>query len=120
MTPIILALSLLWQAHDYAHPDRADWYRSLRSPGGGPCCDGDEAQHIADVDWDTTCENNNFGESRCHYRVFLHNQWTDVPAQSVVDGPNRDGSALVWEVPTYNGNTLFSTYIRCFMPGAGG
>ncbi len=105
-------------AHDFHHPERADWYRSLRS-GGGPCCDGADANHIADVDWDTSCEQNNFNETRCHYRVRLYDKWWDVPAQAVLDGPNRDGSALVWAVPSYNGNTVISVYIRCFMPGGG-
>ena len=105
-------------AHDYEHPELAEWYRSLKSQGGA-CCDGTDATHIADVDWDTTCEKNNFGETRCNYRVRLYDKWWDVPAQAVLDGPNRDGSALVWAVPTYNGEKVFSVYIRCFMPGSG-
>ena len=121
---LLLAVAILFcvpaNAHDYAHPDRQQWYESLRSPGGGPCCDGAEANHIADMDWDTACDQNNFGERHCHYRVFLHNRWWDVPAQAVVDGANRDGSALVWEIPTWHDNVIFSVYIRCFMPGAGG
>ncbi len=34
---------------------------------------------------------------------------------SIVDGPNREGSALVW---TYGMDGL-QVGIRCFMPGAG-
>jgi hypothetical protein len=118
----VATLLCVWPAlaHDYKHPEKRQWYESLRSPGGGPCCDGAEANHIADMDWDTTCDQNNFGETHCHYRVFLYDRWWDVPAQAVVEGSNRDGSALVWELPTWHDNIIFSVYIRCFMPGAGG
>ena len=108
------------RAHDYRHPENQQWYQSLRSGDNTPCCDGQEANHIADMDWDTTCDQNNFGERNCHYRVFLHNKWWDVPARAVVDGANLDGSALVWEVPTRKDNEVMSTFIRCFLPGAGG
>ena len=108
------------RAHDYKHPEKQQWYESLKSADKSPCCDGKEASHIADMDWDTQCAPNNFGEAFCHYRVFLYNRWWDVPARAVVDGPNRDGSALVWEVPTKKDNEVISTFIRCFMPGAGG
>lgn len=107
-------------AHDYKHPENQKWYESLHSTDKTPCCDGAEANHIADMDWDTTCEQNNFGERNCHYRVFLHGKWWDVPARAVVDGPNRDGSALVWEAPTRKDDAVISTFIRCFLPGAGG
>jgi hypothetical protein len=108
------------RAHDYKHPENRQWFESLHSKDKTPCCDGAEANHIADMDWDTQCENNNFGEAICHYRVFLHNKWWSVPANSVVEGPNRDGSALVWEVPTRRDDEVISTFIRCFLPGAGG
>jgi hypothetical protein len=107
-------------AHDYAHPENQKWYESLHSADHTLCCDSSEANHVADIDWDTACEKNNFGESVCHYRVFLYNRWWDVPARAVVDGPNRDGSALVWPVPTRDGDKVVSVFIRCFLPGAGG
>jgi hypothetical protein len=106
-------------AHDYRHPEKQKWYESLHS-SKEVCCDGKEATHIADFEWDTTCEQNNFGEKLCHYRVFLHNKWRDVPASAVVEGPNLDGSALLWEIPDWHGNQITDTTIRCFMPGAGG
>ena len=108
------------QAHDAKHPELKDWYGGLHNGNKFPCCDGQEARHLADFDWDTECEQNNFGEKNCHYRVFLHGKWWNVPASSVVDGPNLDGSALVWEVPQWNNAKIFSNEIRCFMPGAGG
>jgi hypothetical protein len=116
----LVVYSCAARAHDYAHPENQQWYESLKNADNTPCCDGKDANHIADIDWDTSCELNNFGERLCHYRVFLHNRWWNVPAQAVVNGPNRDGSALVWEVPTRDGDKVVSTSIRCFMPGAGG
>jgi hypothetical protein len=116
----LLVYAFAAQAHDYKHPENQRWYESLRSADKAPCCDGAEANHIADMDWDTACEQNNFGENRCHYRIFLHNRWWDVPARAVVEGANRDGSALVWEVPTRRDHEVISVFIRCFMPGAGG
>jgi len=117
---ILIALGVYAFGHDYKHPEKQQWYESLRSADKAPCCDGQEANHIADMDWDTQCAPNNFGEAVCHYRVFLYDRWWEVPARAVVDGPNRDGSALVWDVPTKKDNKVVSTFIRCFMPGAGG
>jgi hypothetical protein len=118
MAIILFACSA--RAHDYAHPENQQWYESLHNGEKTPCCDGKDANHIADIDWDTQCEKNNFGEPICHYRVFLYGKWWNVPAMAVVDGPNRDGSALVWDAPTKKGDEVISTSIRCFMPGAGG
>ena len=93
-------------AHDYEHPELAPWFMSLQSRSKTPCCDGSEAQHLADVEWRTRDG---------HYQVFLEGDWRDVPDTAIVDGPNRDGTALVW---TYfvDGKNVG---IRCFMPGAG-
>lgn len=107
-------------SHDYKHPERQQWYESLHSRNGGLCCDGKEAVHVAAEQWDERCEVNAMGERICHYRVFLHNRWNEVPPTSIVDGPNLDGEALVWEVPMWRGNEVVSTTIRCFMPGAQG
>lgn len=114
----LVIMSANLSAHDYDHPDRSGWYQSLQAKDKTPCCDDAEAKHISDVEWDTTCEQNRVGPL-CHYRVFLHNKWWEVPDRAVVEGPNRDGRALVWEVPTKLNNYVVSTFIRCFMPGAG-
>ena len=90
-------------AHDHEHPELTPWYKSLKS-GNGPCCDGSDAVHLTDVDWDMKDN---------HYRVRLEGQWVDVPPEAVVQGPNHDGRTLVW--PYYlNGRPN----VRCFMPGA--
>lgn len=42
-------------AHDHGRPSLDDWYPTLRSPAGAPCCDGPsvDAVHLADVDWES-------------------------------------------------------------------
>lgn len=109
MILILLVGMRFAHAHDYARPELNFWYEHLSSKGGGICCDGKEATHLADVDW----------ESRDgHYRVHVPDVdgnpvWVDVPDDHVIDAPNRDGRTLVW---TYfqNGQPV----VRCFMPGA--
>ena len=56
---------------------------------------------LEDVDWKAD------GKT---YSVRLDGRWVDVPEEAVLDGPNKEGQALVW---TYNNRIL------CFMPGAG-
>lgn len=101
-------------AHDHNRPDLNNWYRQQFSQRG-PCCDGTDAKHAEDTEWDTICT-----DGKCHYRVFLYNRWWDVPETAVVYGPNMAGFALVWDVPTrgINGEVM-SLSIRCFMPGSG-
>jgi hypothetical protein len=102
-------------AHDHEHPELNGWYQSLES-GKGPCCDGTDAVHLADPDWES---------HDGHYRVRLpknpnitydlevNGEWVDVPDEAVVKGPNRDGRALVW--PMYRDG---HPQARCFMPGS--
>ncbi|VIO68405.1 hypothetical protein [Bradyrhizobium ivorense] len=93
------------RAHDHQRPELNAWYESLHS-GKGPCCDGSDAKHIDDADWDT---------KDGHYRVRLEGEWVDVPDDAVVAGPNRAGRTMVW--PYYlDGHPK----PRCFMPGSMG
>lgn len=102
-------------AHDYAHPELKSWFMGLRNQTGMPCCDGEDAAHVEDADWDTKCE-----DGKCHYRVRLEDKWYTVPDDAVVTGPNKSGSALVWAI-RYGGlpNSETTYGIRCFMPGSG-
>ncbi len=102
------------RAHDHSRPDLDRWFKQQYSLKG-PCCDGSEASHIPDVDWDSTC-----ADGKCHYRVFLYDKWWAVDDGAIVQGPNLSGTALVWVAPTRDGDKVVSVFIRCFMPGAGG
>lgn len=107
----LLFLAVKASAHDPAHPELDGWYMGLKSSRGHMlCCDGRDATHLADVDWDS---------DKGHYRVKLEGTWYDVPDDAVIDDePNRDGRALVWAYPVWVGDKK-SFGIRCFMPGAG-
>lgn len=112
----LLFLAVKASAHDRERPDLDSWFMGLESKGHSPCCDGSEALRLDDVDWESHDD---------HYRVRLpamqdapsssEQVWVDVPDEAVVEGPNRDGRAMVW--PHYiDGHPV----PRCFMPGAEG
>ena len=111
---VLLVACSAAKAHDHGRPELDMWFRQQYS-GKGPCCDGTEAHHVADVDWDSTCV-----DGKCHYRVMLFNKWWSVDDAAVVAGTNLSGTALVWMVPTRKDEEVVSIFIRCFMPGAGG
>lgn len=118
---IALTFSLLLifapaRAHDYTHPELKPWFMELHNQQGTPCCDGDDAVHIEDSDWQTMCE---AGTGQCHYQVKLEGKWYTVPDSSVILAPNKAGVALVWPIKYggLNGNVDYA--IRCFMPGSG-
>lgn len=93
-------------AHDHEHPELNQWYQGLNS-GMGACCDGSEAVHLADVDWES---------KDGHYRVKLDGDWYDVPDKAVLPGPNLDGRTLVWPWTIWvGGKKMYG--IRCFLPG---
>ena len=108
-------------AHDHVHPELTPWFKSLKSHKGY-CCDGTDALHLRDVDWETQ------NKEDSHFRVRIpakgedmakaamgeevETMWIDVPDEAVVDEPNRDGATLVWPLYGYSGAN-----IRCFMPG---
>jgi len=120
----LAALILFWAswafAHDHEHPELTPWFKSLKS-SKGYCCDGMDALHLREVDWET---------KDGHYRVrvpkngedmakavageTVETEWVDVPDDAVLDVPNKDGATLVWPLYGYLGVS-----IRCFLPGAG-
>lgn len=103
---LLMAVLLAWHvavAHDQNRPHLDGWYKGLAS-GRGPCCDGSDATHLSDVDWESKAGN---------YRVRIDGQWHDVPPEAVLPGPNLDGRTLVWPIKGWGGLT-----IRCFMPGS--
>ncbi|MBW7965347.1 hypothetical protein [Bradyrhizobium sp. BR 10261] len=107
-------------AHDHNRPDLSEWFERLRDRRGDRCCDGSEAMHLSEVDWEITGS---------HYRVRVpttpggfklamagatnvETEWVYVPDAAVIDEPNRANVTLVW--PLY-GPTGVS--VRCFIPG---
>jgi hypothetical protein len=102
-------------AHDYEHPELKSWFMGLHNSQGTPCCDGDDAVHVEDTDWQTVCE---AGTGKCHYQVRLEGRWWNVPETAVVIGPNKSGHALVWPVRYGQMDSPIAEYaVRCFMPG---
>lgn len=121
MKKLAIALTLLagtaW-AHDYSRPELKSWFMSLHNSQGTPCCDGEDAVHVEDADWSTSCEG-----GTCHYKVKLEDRWYDVPESAVVFGANKSGTALVWPIrygfPPESGKAA-DYAIRCFLPGTQG
>ena len=110
-------------AHDHERPELNAWFSHLKSKIS-LCCDGTEAVHLKDIEWQTQDKPNS------HFRVMIPVDaeayakslkgeqvpmtWVDVPDDAVVDEPNKEGSALVW--PMYMQWNVPG--IRCFMPGS--
>ena len=107
-------------AHDHNRSDLSKWFEKLHDREGDPCCDGSEAMHLSEVDWEI---NGN------HYRVRVpttpggferamagaanvETEWVYVPDGAVINEPNRANVTLVW--PLYG---PMGVSVRCFMPG---
>jgi hypothetical protein len=107
-------------AHDHNRSDLSKWFEKLHDRKGDLCCDGSEAMHLSEVDWEI---NGN------HYRVRVpttpggferamagaanvETEWVYVPDGAVIDEPNRANVTLVW--PLYG---PMGVSVRCFLPG---
>jgi hypothetical protein len=86
-------------------PATRDWFRSLRSPTGIPCCDYADGNRIEAPDY----KQNEDGS----YEVFARGKWVHVPENRIVKAINRMGYAVLWWA-----DGVETPY--CFMPGAGG
>jgi hypothetical protein len=89
------------------------WFDSLRNKLGMYCCARADGYPVDDGEWDI--ENNK-------YRVFLDHQWTVVPDDAVILGPNKFGKAMVWYTLQGELETTpppLNSRILCFMPGSG-
>ena len=121
--PILLGFFLMYAvqrswAHDPDNPALNDWYQSLHSNSGSPCCDGKDfdkgtAAHVETENWETQ------NKTDSHFRVRLDGTWEDVPDSAVVSVPNKDGRALVWFYTArgWKNPDSIAHIIRCFMPG---
>jgi hypothetical protein len=127
---MLLNSAVMWQmsparGHDYNRLDLSNWFMSLHSKHGAPCCDGSEAMHLSNVDWTAPDSSSHQYRARIPKTGALYDlarqgfevesKWVDVPDGAVIDDPNMEGTALVW--PTYG--SLGAT-VRCFMPGVEG
>ena len=104
---IVVALLVLASCYAYAHdahrPELNEWFDALRANNGELCCTHTEP--IIVDDWET---------KEGHYRIYLEQQWVDVPDEAIVKTPNRAGRAMIWfGYGTITGRKI----IRCFMPG---
>jgi hypothetical protein len=97
---IIILWHLVPVAHDREHPELDSWYRALHADDGAWCCDGADANHLADVDWES---------HDGHYRVRVDGRWW-VPTGAVISAPNRDSRAMAWMNGGYQGHIG----VRCF------
>ena len=115
----LIAIGLLWWsvswvgcawAHIHDRPDLDAWFQTLVNGWGNPCCEFNEAIDIADANWDTAVV-----DGKSHYRILLKSEWVVIDEESVVNQPNKAGTALAWVTYT-NGKP----WVKCFLPGAGG
>lgn len=88
-----------------------NWFKSVRSPHGVPCCDIADGHHTT---WRAT--------STGGYEVPIGEEpdgsphWVPVPPEAVVySAGNPTGDAIVWYVQ----QSPTSFYVRCFVPGGG-
>jgi hypothetical protein len=92
----------------YAAQDPAlhKWFDGLRS-GKGLCCSITDGRRVEDPDW---------GTEDGHYWVRVDGVRYSVPADAVIDEPNRAAVTLVWPYTDQDGKVQ----IRCFMRGIEG
>ncbi len=86
------------------------WIEGLKDKTGQGCCATADG-HPAEYEWDIAGN---------HYKVRIEGQWFDVPAEAVIDEPNRLGYATVWYWWTFGLDGQKTYHIRCFLPGPGG
>jgi hypothetical protein len=83
--------------------DIRNWFKSVRSPQGIPCCDISDG-HRTDFDMRDN-----------KYWVPINGEWVMVPPETVLKETNNPtGDAIVWYTMYDN-----KPYIRCFVPGGG-
>jgi hypothetical protein len=88
--------------------NKKTWFESLRNKLGLYCCAEADGHPLDDGEWDITDNK---------YRVFLQGEWTVVPDDAVLSGPNKFGKAIVWFKNPWG--VPDDTRIQCFLPGSG-
>jgi hypothetical protein len=86
------------------------WFESLRNKTGQYCCTRADGHPLDEGEWDI---------KQNSYRVFLEGEWTVVPDDAVILGPNKLGKAIVWVWPPEIRGADVSKQILCFIPVSG-
>lgn len=93
-------------------PSQREWVRNLTDNDGSGCCD--DADGIDPV-WRMS------ESSESGYEVMVDGKWLEVEKRALITKPNKIGVARAWKGRRWNEQTQKSeTFIRCFVPGAGG
>jgi hypothetical protein len=96
----------------WANDPLRPWFEALKNKTGLVCCAEADGHPLDEGEWDIKDN---------HYRVFVNGDWTVVPDNALILGPNKFGKAIVWlwpqEVLAWEGSA--SVLIRCFIPGSG-
>jgi hypothetical protein len=102
-------------ARDYgqyrnADPAIRDWIQGLKNKAGQSCCETADG-HPAEYEWDIVAN---------QYTVRIEGEWYAVPAEAVIDEPNKLGYATIWYWRSWELDGKKVHHIRCFLPGPGG
>lgn len=86
-------------------PQIRNWFRSIQSPQGVPCCDIADGHRTAwKADEDGT------------YWALIDSEYVKVPKETVILGAhNPTGESIVWYTKYPDGQV----FIRCFVPADG-
>ena len=81
------------------------WFESLRNKAGLYCCAKADGHPLDDGEWDIKDNS---------YRIFVQGEWTIMPDDAVLLGPNKFGKAIVWFRDPWGVKP--SSRIQCFIP----
>ena len=113
---LLMTTPVAFAGGDWKNSPLHHWFEGLASKKG-PCCSSNDGETLTDVQWDVKND---------HFRVFVDHQWIVLPYDTVVKGPNRYGSAVVWPIRSWAIDARNGTVgeehidIRCFLPAAMG
>jgi hypothetical protein len=91
-------------------PTVRQWVQGLKDKAGQGCCETADG-YPAEYEWDIAGN---------RYKVRIEGEWYAVPAEAVIEGPNKLGYATVWYWTTWELDGQPTRHIRCFLPGPGG